>query len=271
VSSDALEALLALMKVMERLRDPLGGCPWDLRQRFETIAPYTIEEAYEVADAIARGDFEALCDELGDLLFQVVFHAHLAQERGLFDLAAVARGIAQKLTRRHPHVFGGTRYSGAAEQSAAWEQFKASERESSGAQGALAGVARALPALTRAHKLGRRAGRLGFDWADAGGARAKMDEELAELEQALAGGREHDREAEEFGDLLFAMVNWGRHLGLDPEAALQAANRKFERRFALMEQIAAQRGLALARFDARTWDELWNSAKTHDGELDKVK
>jgi nucleoside triphosphate diphosphatase len=265
--SETQRAMDALLALMARLRDPQQGCPWDREQTFATIAPYTIEEAYEVADAIARGNREQLRDELGDLLFQVVFHARMAEELGWFDFAAVAGGIHEKLVRRHPHVFAGatteTQHLGRD-----WEAHKARERaqaaEADGVEGGtLAGVPLALPALVRAAKLGRRAARVGFDWPDAAGSRAKVSEELGELDAALAAnGGQADAEASgELGDLLFAVVNLSRHLSIDAEAALRAANAKFERRFRLMEQLAAQRDLVLERLSLEEWDELWKEAK----------
>src|SRR5205807_367491 len=240
--SEAEAALGALLGLMARLRDPERGCPWDREQTFGSIAPYTIEEAYEVADAIERADPRHLRDELGDLLFQVVFHARMAEERGWFDFAAVARSIHDKLVRRHSHVFAGT--SPAPEELVrVWEEQKAQERaESAGgaraAEGAvLGGVPKALPALTRAAKLGRRAARVGFDWPEASQVRAKVQEELAELDRALAAlagrgfdARARESVADELGDLLFSIVNWSRHLELDAEAALRAASAKLERR-----------------------------------------
>ncbi len=257
----AAAALGALLEVMRRLRDPVSGCPWDREQTFATIAPFTLEEAFEVADAIERRDLAALRDELGDLLFQVVFHARLAEEQGAFDFAEVARGIADKLQRRHPHVFAGARYADAAEQEAAWERFKAEERGAQGAAGVLDGVARSLPALTRAHKIGRRAGRVGFDWPGARDVRAKVAEELAEVDAAVAedGGSAHS--FEELGDLLFVIANWARHLGHDPEAALRAATAKFERRFRHIEQATATSGESLQSLDADRWEALWQAAK----------
>jgi ATP diphosphatase len=246
-----------LLAIMARLRDPARGCPWDLKQSFATIAPYTLEEAYEVADAIERGDLDGLREELGDLLFQVVFHARLAEEQGAFDFAAVARGIADKLTRRHPHVFGEERLADAAQQAARWEELKAAERAAKGAGGGvLAGVPRALPALPRAAKLGARAARIGFDWPDPEGPRAKIDEELAELDAARAAGDEAAL-AHELGDLLLAITSLARHLGVDPEGALRAANGRFEARFAHVERRAAASG---AR-DVETLESYWQEAK----------
>jgi ATP diphosphatase len=257
------EALDALLALMARLRDPQQGCPWDRAQSFESIVPYTIEEAYEVAEAIAQGDPQALRDELGDLLFQVVFHARMAEERQWFDFAAVAEGIRAKLERRHPHVFGdaAVRTQDPTGLHRQWEQHKATERAAAGATGALAGVPLALPALVRAAKLGKRAGHAGFDWPDAAGVRPKVAEELAELEAAIASG-DAAAQAEELGDLLFTVVNWSRHLSLDAEGALRAANAKFELRFAAMERLAATSGSDLAGLDAAGWERLWQEAKS---------
>ncbi|ABQ66624.1 MazG family protein [Rhizorhabdus wittichii RW1] len=226
-----------LRDIMARLRDPETGCPWDVEQDFRTIAPYTIEEAYEVADAIERDDMAALRDELGDLQLQVVFHARMAEEAGAFDLKDVLDSISAKMIRRHPHVFG----DGA---SPGWEEIKAAERAGASEDGsALAGVASALPALLRAEKLQKRAARTGFDWPDPDGARDKVAEEIDEVRTAATDA---DR-FEEMGDLLFAVVNWSRKLGIDPEAALRAANLKFEKRFRAMEDIAGEafKGLSL--------------------------
>jgi ATP diphosphatase len=217
-----------LKAIMRRLRDPASGCEWDTVQTFETIAPYTIEEAYEVADAIARKDMDALADELGDLQLQVVFHAQIAEEAGLFTLEDVLERISSKMERRHPHIFGDAEHGG----HHLWEMIKAEERSASEDKSALAGVALALPALERAAKLQRRAARVGFDWPDASGPRSKIDEELAELEAET----DHDRKLDELGDLLFAVVNLARHLNIEAEAALREANRKFERRFRSIEQ-----------------------------------
>ena len=258
----AQRALARLLAIMRRLRDPAGGCPWDREQDFASIAPYTIEEAYEVADAIARGEPRALEGELGDLLFQVVFHAQLGAERAWFDFASVADAIADKLTARHPHVFAGAHIASADEQNRAWEEFKAGERAARAgvAPSELADVPLALPALARAAKLGKRAGRVGFDWPDASGVRAKIEEELRETDEVAA----HDltRRAEELGDLLFATANWARHLGVDAEEALRLANAKFERRFRAMERLAAARGLTLKTLDPAAWDALWNEVKS---------
>jgi nucleoside triphosphate diphosphatase len=260
----AAEQLEALLTLMRTLRDPEGGCPWDREQTFETIAPYTIEEAYEVADAIARADLHRLCDELGDLLFQVVFHARMAEERGQFDFADVAQGIREKLVRRHPHVFESPQAAANEDMAAlhvSWESQKARERAARGAGGVLADVPAALPALTRAAKLGKRAGRVGFDWDAAAGVRAKIDEELAELDRATAAGRK-DEIAEELGDLLFTIANWARHLDLDAEQALRAASLKFERRFESMESQAQHARLKLETLSAAQWEQLWAAAKS---------
>ena len=270
--SEAERAVGALIALMARLRDPEHGCPWDRAQSFSTIAPYTIEEAYEVADAIEHGDREHLREELGDLLFQVVFHARMAQERGWFDFGAVADGIREKLVRRHPHLFAGTALA-PEDLVRVWEEQKAQERAAAmrpaaGASAVLAGVPRALPALTRAAKLGRRAARVGFDWPDAQAVHSKVLEELGEIDEALesdtAGGESApavQAVAGELGDLLFAIVNWSRHLHIDAETALRAANDKFERRFACMESLAQARGLELAQLSPGEWDALWNEAK----------
>jgi ATP diphosphatase len=263
-------ALRRLLGIMRRLRDPARGCPWDIAQDFASIAPFTIEEAYEVAEAIARAEPRALEGELGDLLFQVVFHAQMGSERQWFDFASVANAISDKLTARHPHVFADVRAGTTLELNRAWEEHKARERAArTGADSELADVPLALPALARAAKLGKRAGRVGFDWPDANGVRAKIDEELREFDQLPAEPREptpgtttHARRAEELGDLLFATANWARHLGLDPEEALRLANNKFERRFRAMEQLARSRGLALPELGAEAWDQLWNEVKT---------
>lgn len=237
-----------LRDIMARLRDPETGCPWDVQQDFRTIAPYTIEEAYEVADAIERHDLDALRDELGDLQLQVVFHARMAEELGAFTLKDVLDGISAKMIRRHPHVFGDGPSPG-------WEEIKAAERAGKDEDGsALAGVASALPALLRAEKLQKRAARTGFDWPDADGALAKVVEEIDEVRDAASA----EHQAEEIGDLLLAVVNWSRKLGIDPEAALRAANAKFEKRFRAMEDMA---GDAFAALSLDEKEALWVKAK----------
>ena len=254
---DPLPALARLVAIMARLRDPVAGCDWDRAQDFASIAPYTIEEAYEVADAIARGDLADLRDELGDLFLQVVFHAQIAADAGHFALADVATGIADKMERRHPHIFGPESARAAAAPD--WEAAKAAERRGKG--GALAGVAAALPALMRADKLQRRAARTGFDWPDAAGPRAKIAEELAEFAAAATPSERTD----EGGDLLFAVVNLLRHEGVDPEVALRHANAKFERRFAAMEAAAGDTFPAL---DLAAKGALWDAAKAAErGEI----
>jgi len=252
-----------LLEVMKRLRDPQHGCPWDREQTWATIAPHTLEEAFELADAIAHGEAGKVRDELGDLLFQVVFQARIAEEQGLFDFAAVAEAISDKLERRHPHVFGSAEVASAQEQTQAWEAQKASERRARGeGTGALDGVTLGLPALTRAAKLGARAARAGFDWPDLAGVLAKVQEEVGELEQALdAGAQKHVRE--ELGDLLFALVQVARHLQIDAEVALREANGKFERRFRSMESRLASAGGTMSAMSAEALDTLWVQAK-HD-------
>ena len=238
--------LSRLRTIMARLRDPATGCEWDRAQDFSTIAPYTIEEAYEVADAIDRDDMAALKDELGDLQLQVVFHARMAEEAGYFDLDDVIEAISAKMERRHPHIFGDGHSPG-------WENIKATERAAHSDGSALAGVALALPALLRAEKLQKRAARVGFDWPEADGARAKVIEEIAEVDA--------DPSTEEIGDLLFAVVNWARHLGVDAEAALRRANAKFERRFRHMEAVS---GEAFAALPLEDKEALWQSAKQQE-------
>jgi MazG family protein len=259
-----MSSINKLLEVMARLRDADGGCSWDQKQDFSTIAPYTIEEAYEVADAIAREDFAALRDELGDLLFQVVFHAQMANEAGLFDFDDVAGAISDKMLRRHPHVFGteDERAEGAVDGS--WERIKAAERAGKDDDSALAGVAVALPALKRAQKLGKRAGTVGFDWPDRQGVRDKIREELDELEEAV-GSRSVASIEEEFGDLLFAVVNLARHLDVDPEKVLTSANYKFERRFRDMESAVRDDGKALNDQSLESLDKEWRAAKKRVG------
>jgi nucleoside triphosphate diphosphatase len=240
-----------LIVIMARLRDRQNGCPWDVEQTFATIAPYTIEEAYEVADAIERLDMAALVDELGDLLFQVAFHARMAEEAGHFDFADVVNAICDKMIRRHPHVFGETKIK------PDWEALKAAERGSSIDASALGGVALSLPALMRAEKLQKRAARTGFDWPDDRGALDKIFEEIEEVKSASS----ETHRVEEIGDLLFAVVNWARHLGVEPEDALRHANSKFEKRFRAMEHIAGEKFGAL---DLDAKEALWVQAKLRD-------
>ncbi len=256
-------AIERLLEIMARLRDPARGCPWDLEQEFRSIAPHTIEEAYEVADAIERGDLEALRDELGDLLYQVAFHARLGAERGAFDFDGVVNAICDKLVRRHPHVFGEAVIADSGEQTRAWERMKREERAARGEQGTLADVPLGLPALTRARKLGSRAADAGFDWPDASGPRSKIDEELAELDRAAATGDPAAREAE-LGDLLFSVVNLARHLRLDPEAALRRANERFARRYRHVELALAGLGQAASGASPELLDRLWAAAKAEN-------
>jgi nucleoside triphosphate diphosphatase len=254
-----------LLEIMARLRDPATGCPWDLQQDFRSIAPHTIEEAYEVADAIEHGDLEALRDELGDLLFQVAFHSRLASERGAFGFDDVVAAICDKLTRRHPHVFGGMPVADAAEQTRVWERLKAGERKAQGQEnGALAGIPLGFPALTRARKLGMRAADAGFDWPDSGGPRAKINEELAELDGVIGENSDASRLEAELGDLLFSVVNLARHLDLDPETALRRANERFERRYSHLEQALAGQGIDPVTAGPELLDRLWIAAKAEN-------
>ncbi len=256
-----------LLEIMARLRDPERGCPWDREQDFSTIAPYTIEEAYEVADAIARGDAAALKDELGDLLFQVVFHARMAEEQGLFGFKDVAAAIAEKMERRHPHVFGDVQINSVAAQGRAWEEHKAAERRdraqaAGAAESVLDGVALALPALLRADKIQKRAARIGFDWPDPGPVFDKLKEEIAELETELQHPAERRALEDEMGDILFAAANLARKLDIDPEAALRRATAKFERRFRRVETLAAEHAVGS---DLDALEALWQQVKREEG------
>ena len=255
-----VQSIEKLLKIMERLRDPRNGCPWDREQTFATIAPYTIEEAYEVADAIERAALDELKGELGDLLFQVVFHARMAQEAGLFDFEAVAADICAKLERRHPHVFGDAEVNDSAEQTRIWEDIKRQERAAVGAVSLLDDVPAQLPGLSRAVKLGKRAATVGFDWPDIAGVRAKVAEEIGELDAAVAGGGEAEIAAE-MGDLLFTIANWCRHLNLDPDTCVRAANGRFSRRFRAVEAAVAASGRGWDQHDAATLDAFWRRAK----------
>ncbi len=255
---DASAEMNRLLSIMARLRDPETGCAWDVEQTFATIAPYTIEEAYEVADAIAKEDWAGLKGELGDLLFQSVFHARMAEEAGLFDFADVAKAIADKMVARHPHVFGEEGARSAEEQTRAWEAQKAKERGGR----TLDGVALALPALKRAEKLQARAARVGFDWPDAEPVLGKIAEEAREVWEARAEGA--DRVEEEMGDLLFVCANLARHLGVDPEAALRRANAKFERRFAVVEDRLRERGRSPGQSTLEEMDAIWNEVRAAD-------
>ena len=258
--------MLRLIEVMARLRDQETGCPWDIEQSFETIAPYTIEEAYEVADAIERGDKEALRDELCDLLLQVVFHARMAEEDGDFDFAAVAAAISDKMLRRHPHVFGAEDVDSAAAQTRIWKDHKAAERqakaaESGGRASILDGVALGLPALTRAVKLQRRAARVGFDWPDILPVLDKIEEEIAELKQEIRDGSAPELVTDELGDLFFVLANLARHLDRDPESALRHANAKFTRRFQAIEARLAAAGRELAEASLAELEDAWRAVK----------
>jgi MazG family protein len=254
-----------LIEIMARLRDPQSGCPWDLAQDWQSIVPHTIEEAYEVAEAVANGDPQMVRDELGDLLFQVVFQSRIAEEGGLFNFDGVADSIAEKLLRRHPHVFGDARIPDAEAQTLAWEEHKRRERVAKGhGDGALDGVTLGLPALTRAAKLGQRASRAGFDWTSVDGVMAKVHEEIAELEHEVTVADAATIE-EELGDLLFATAQLARHLRVDPEAALRRANAKFERRFRRLEGYLAAEGRRTSDAGATELDALWERAKKDDG------
>ena len=265
VRGDPAGGIDRLLAIMARLRDPAQGCPWDVEQDFDSIAPYTIEEAYEVAEAIARRDMAELRDELGDLLFQVVYHARIAEEAGAFAWSDVVRAISDKMIRRHPHVFGDeSRDKTAEQQTLDWERTKAGER---GRAGTLAGVASGLPGLTRAVKLQSRAARVGFDWPDASAVLDKIAEETAELVEAHGSGDEASV-FEEYGDLMFVMANLARHLSIDPEAALRAANAKFTRRFEAIEAALAAQGRSPADSDLAEMDALWNAAKQAERQPD---
>jgi ATP diphosphatase len=259
-TDEAGRELRRLLDIMAALRAPVGGCPWDVAQDFDSIAPYTIEEAYEVADAIARRDFAALPDELGDLLFQVVYHARMAEESGLFGFADVARAISDKMVRRHPHVFGEAAARDAGMQRVAWEEQKKAERVAREEGGTLAGIPLGLPALTRAEKLTRRAARVGFDWPDAGAVLEKLDEEVAELRAELDGA-DPARLADELGDMLFVLANLARKLELDPERCLRMANMKFARRFGHVEAALAAEGRTAEEATLAEMEALWVAAK----------
>ena len=252
--------LRRLLDIMAALRDKATGCPWDKQQTFDTIAPYTIEEAYEVADAIANRDFAGLPDELGDLLFQVVYHARMAEEAGHFAFADIAGCISDKMIRRHPHVFGDAAARDAAAQTTAWEQQKSAERAARRQTGALAGVPLALPALTRALKLTNRAARVGFDWPDADQVLAKLDEEIQELRAELPGA-DPARLTDEVGDLLFVLANLARKLNLDPETCLRHANEKFSRRFNAMERESESQAKSLTEMSLQEMEAAWQRVK----------
>ncbi len=270
-SAEPKTAIQRLLDVMAALRDPETGCPWDVEQTFETISPYTIEEAYEVADAIARADMADLKEELGDLLLQVVYHSQIASEHAgaddAFTFGDVADAIADKMIRRHPHVFGDASVDSAAAQSLAWEEVKAEERRLKGKaerDSLLDDVPLVLPALTRAEKLQKRAARGGFDWPETSGVVDKIDEELLELKAEIAAGAGADRLSDELGDLLFTVVNLARHLKIDPEEALRRTNRKFERRFRSIEQALGDEWQSMADIPLDRLEALWQAAKSED-------
>ncbi|WP_170477914.1 nucleoside triphosphate pyrophosphohydrolase [Ruegeria arenilitoris] len=261
---DSEAGIERLLEIMRRLRDPKTGCPWDIEQDFSTIAPYTIEEAYEVADAIDRQAWDELKGELGDLLFQSVFHAQMAEEAGHFTFQDVVRTMSDKMVTRHPHVFGHeSREKSADQQTRDWETIKAAERAGKEQKGALDGVAANLPALLRAHKLQKRAARVGFDWPDTSHVLAKITEEAAELEEAR-NSMDSDALEDEFGDLLFVIVNLGRHLGIEPEAALRRTNAKFTRRFEQVEARLADHGKMPSDSTLEEMDALWDEVKTEE-------
>ncbi|MDH3317443.1 MAG: nucleoside triphosphate pyrophosphohydrolase [Gammaproteobacteria bacterium] len=263
----ASRSINTLLEVMTRLRDPATGCPWDRAQDFHTIAPYTIEEAYEVADAISRGDMDALVDELGDLLFQVVFHAQMASEAEAFDFGDVVTAIVEKMVRRHPHVFASKSINDADQQSLSWEAHKAAERKKHGMENEgdslLDHVPESLPAVKRGQKLQQRAATAGFDWPTTAGVMAKIEEELAELCQTVETGAAAERVEAELGDLMFSCINLARHLKIDAEMALRSANTKFERRFRFMEHKLASDGRSAAEADLDVLEALWEEAKSN--------
>ncbi|HHL21862.1 MAG TPA: nucleoside triphosphate pyrophosphohydrolase [Aliiroseovarius sp.] len=261
---DPEAGLTRLIEIMRRLRDPETGCPWDIEQDFASIAPYTIEEAHEVADAIERGAWDELEGELGDLLLQVVYHARMGEERGLFDFASITRAISDKMVARHPHVFGNeSRDKSAAQQTEDWERIKAAERAGQGEAGALDGVALGLPALLRAVKLQKRAAKVGFDWPDVGPVLDKITEEARELVEAR-DRLTPDAVEDEMGDLLFVLANLARHLGVNPETALRRTNAKFERRFKGMERVLQERGQRPEALSLDELDALWEAEKTRE-------
>ena len=258
-----MKSINRLLEIMQTLRDPEKGCPWDKEQDFSSIVPYTLEEAYEVADAVERNDMEVLSDELGDLLFQVVYHSQMAAERGHFTFSDVVEKIINKLINRHPHVFAEATIDSAKEQSDAWERHKAGERAAKQGSntGLLGDISLNLPALTRANKLQKRAAMAGFDWAGPGEVMVKIEEELQELEAEFSGDSDKDRVQEEMGDLLFSCVNLARHLDIDAESALRSANRKFERRFRYIEEQLKKQGKTAEEATLEEMDNFWNEAK----------
>jgi nucleoside triphosphate diphosphatase len=263
VDKDGPATIQTLLEIMGRLRDPDGGCPWDRQQDFRSIAPYTLEEACEVVDAIERNDRADLQDELGDLLFQVVYHARMASESGWFDFSDVLQGICNKMVRRHPHVFAGEEVADAGAQTRAWEAHKQKEKRDAPAS-VLDGVPLALPALMRADKLQRKAARAGFDWPDIRGVFDKVEEELEELHAEIEDGLDHEAIRDESGDLLFAVVNLLRHAGVEPESALRQANSKFTRRFRQVEQLCRDKGSSVTETDLDTLDWYWDQVKLEE-------
>jgi len=260
-----MDNLQKLLDIMEKLRDPNDGCAWDVEQTFETIAPYTIEEAYEVAEAIDNKDMDALKDELGDLMFQAVFHARMAEEEGHFNFADVIDAISDKMIRRHPHVFGDENYRDSEDQTIAWEEQKARERAAKKQKSILDGVTVGLPALTRAVKLQKRAARVGFDWPNTSGVIDKLNEEMAELsEELIAKKQDHEKIEEEFGDMMFVYANLARHLKIDPEQALKKANNKFTRRFNKVEQEIENKQSSFDQYSLDELEELWVKAKKEE-------
>lgn len=261
--SDTLEQLQKIISIMAKLRDPATGCPWDVKQDFASIAPYTIEEAYEVADAIESGDRAALCDELGDLLLQVVFHARIAEEEGSFTLADIARSVSNKMISRHPHVFGDDSKPDMARQRQQWEEIKQAERAAKGQNGVLDGIPAGLPPMQRALKLQKRAAGVGFDWPDIEQIIDKMQEEAAELTVELeTTPRDNQRITDEVGDLLFVAVNLARKAGVDPETALIGCNKKFENRFNYIEQNIDKKQKSIDECSLEEMEQLWREAKT---------
>lgn len=257
-----MRAFSRLIEIMKQLRDPRAGCPWDREQSIASILPYTLEEVYELADSIERNDIQGVRDELGDLLFHLVFYARMAEESGQFDFEDVARGVVAKLERRHPHVFGAVRVENAAAQSVAWEKLKAEERRATqSGQRFLDGISAAMPAMLRAHKLQKRAATVGFDWTEPGPVLAKVEEEVGELKAAMAAGGSPQAIAGELGDLLFAVINCARHLGVDPELALRSTNRKFEQRFGAIEAELKARGKSLEDATLDEMEAIWQAAK----------
>jgi MazG family protein len=260
-----MDNLQKLLDIMAQLRDPKDGCAWDVEQTFETIAPYTVEEAYEVAEAIDNNDMESLKDELGDLMFQAVFHARMAEEAGYFNFSDVIDAISDKMIRRHPHVFGDENYRDAEEQTVAWEEQKARERAEKKQKSILDGVTVGLPALTRAVKLQKRAARVGFDWPSTSGVIDKLNEEMLELsEELIADKQDQEKIEEEFGDMMFVYANLARHLKIDPEQALKKANNKFTRRFNKIEQEIVNKESSFGQYSLNELEEFWQQAKIEE-------